>query len=740
MQDDKLRHSLEDLFSDMPQTAPEGEPESPPEADAPPAAPAPRAVAPRFRPTSMTIRGRLSWGFVIVMLFLLASGLTNLWVLTRLGEANVAFQQEASRAAAARDVAQAAGNLLVALGAASSTQDVDYLTQVVDESRVSLTDAQHALSEAIAVLPPEHPVRTEASRLQARAGRTLSLAGLIVPAAQRGDWDGVQQYQAGLLTSYHLGMVESLESLVSLTEQELNAAAAEADIARRLALILPNVLALLALVAAAGTAAATIRSISRPVDRLVDGAMRLAAGNLQERVSVERGDELGGLALAFNEMADQVQRSYAVLEERVQERTRELQDANYAIQRRALQLEAASEVGRAITSIFDVDTLLRQTVELIRDHFSFYHAGIFLVDEAQEWAMLREATGQAGAQMKAQGHRLAVAESSMVGWTALHRQPRITQDVGEDAVRLAHPLLPHTRSEMTLPISIGERLIGVLNVQSTEEAAFDRDDVRALQAMADQIAIAIENARRISDEALLLEATSPIYRASRRLTTATTLEDVAATIIESVAETDADGCVIVAFEFGPEGAPEALSYLGVWRRDREPEFRPGLRLPMSESPFPLKMVSTTWSVIDVEKDEQLPESARQVFIETGARALTNIPLRTGDQVFGQVVVLRSEPGQFTDAALRLYQTLSDQATVAMERVRLLDVTRRRAEEESRLRTIGDRLAQAMDTEAVLLSAAEELGQALRATGICIELGPAAAKADDRSAAKRPRRR
>jgi DNA-binding LacI/PurR family transcriptional regulator/GAF domain-containing protein len=412
----------------------------------------------------------------------------------------------------------------------------------------------------------------------------------------------------------------------------------------------------------------------------------------------------------------------ARLVQQVEERSRALQEANYALQRRAIELEASAEVGRAITSIFDVDELTRQTVDLIRDRFDFYHAGIFLLDETREWAVLQEATGEAGEQMKAQGHRLAVEDTSMVGWTALHRQARIALDVGEDAVHFANPLLPNTRSEMALPLMVGDRLLGVLNVQSTEEAAFDQDDVRALQSMADQVAIAIENARRVSDEAALLEATSPIYRASRHLTTATTTDEVAEAIIASVAETDVDGCLVVEFEFSPGGEPEALLYRGVWRRDREPQFKTGLRLPITDSPFPLEMVSTLWAVADVEQDDRLPRSARVVFQATGAQALVNIPLRSGERVIGQVVVIRATPGPFPDTALRLYEVLSDQAAVALERAQLLEQTQQRAAQEQRARQMIDRIRRAPDVEQALQVAAEELSQAMDVPHVSVELG------------------
>jgi len=415
------------------------------------------------------------------------------------------------------------------------------------------------------------------------------------------------------------------------------------------------------------------------------------------------------------------------LEEQIAERTRALQEANYALQRRAIQLEASAEVARAITSILDVDNLLRKAVDLIRDHFGFYHAGIFLLDEVGEWAILREATGEAGAKMKAQGHRLAVGDTSMVGWTALHHQPRIALDVGEDAIRFANPLLPYTRSEMTLPMMIGDQLLGVLNVQSTEEAAFDEDDVRVLQSMANQVAVAIENAQQVSDDAALLETTSPIYRVGRRLTTATATNEVANAIIASIAETGADGCLVVELEFSPDGEPEALLYRGVWRRDREPQFQPGTRLPITESPFPLEMVNTLWTVADVEQDGHLPQSARQVFIATGVRALANIPLRARGKVIGQVVVLRVTPGPFSNAALRLYEVLSGQAAVALERAQLLERAQQRAEREQQARQTIDHIRRTVDIEQALQTTAQRLSQAMGVPHVSIEVSLEAPK-------------
>jgi GAF domain-containing protein/CheY-like chemotaxis protein len=169
------------------------------------------------------------------------------------------------------------------------------------------------------------------------------------------------------------------------------------------------------------------------------------------------------------------------------------------VQRRARLLEAASQVGRDVTSILDMDELLRKTVDIICDAYGFYYAGVFLVDEAGEWANLRTGRGEAGATMVAAGHKLAIGGHSMIGTCIEQNQARIALDVGEEPVHFKNPHLPHTRSEMALPLTVGGRAIGAVTIQSVEEAAFSDDDITSLQAMADQLAIAINNARLLKE-------------------------------------------------------------------------------------------------------------------------------------------------------------------------------------------------------------------------------------------------
>ncbi|MBA3531403.1 MAG: GAF domain-containing protein, partial [Ardenticatenales bacterium] len=176
------------------------------------------------------------------------------------------------------------------------------------------------------------------------------------------------------------------------------------------------------------------------------------------------------------------------LEQQVAQRMRELE-------RRATQISTVAEVARVVTSLLDPEQLIAQVVDLIQERFGFYYVGLFLLDENGEYAVLSQGSGEAGRLMKERAHRLQVGGQSMVGWVSANKRARIALDVGEESVHFANPLLPGTHSEVALPLHIGGQIRGVLDVQSTEVAAFDESDVAVLQNMTDQVAVALENAR-----------------------------------------------------------------------------------------------------------------------------------------------------------------------------------------------------------------------------------------------------
>ncbi len=181
------------------------------------------------------------------------------------------------------------------------------------------------------------------------------------------------------------------------------------------------------------------------------------------------------------------------------ETNRQLSVRSRDLERRSVQLQAAAEVSRTAISVRDLDALLSQVTHLISEQFGFYHTGIFLLDETAEYAVLQAANSEGGQQMLERGHRLKVAEQGVVGYVTGTGEPHIVLDVGADAVHFNNPLLPETRSEMALPLKLGAQIIGALDVQSRKEGAFDEEDATVLRTMADQLAIAIENARLLQE-------------------------------------------------------------------------------------------------------------------------------------------------------------------------------------------------------------------------------------------------
>ena len=164
--------------------------------------------------------------------------------------------------------------------------------------------------------------------------------------------------------------------------------------------------------------------------------------------------------------------------------------------RRANLLSAAAEVSKHVTQIMDIDTLLPKTVDIICDAYNFYYAGVFLIDDTAEFAVLRAGRGEPGRIMIENNHKLAVGGNSMIGACTDLNEARISLDVDTEKVWYPNPVLPETRSEMALPLAVGKRVIGAVTVQSVEAAAFSDEDISSLQAMANQLAIAIENARQ----------------------------------------------------------------------------------------------------------------------------------------------------------------------------------------------------------------------------------------------------
>lgn len=241
------------------------------------------------------------------------------------------------------------------------------------------------------------------------------------------------------------------------------------------------VFSMLALLLGAGFSYYLAKAVSDPIYDLIKTFNKIEQGDLTQRAPVSSTDELGIVTMQFNRMVARLESLQSTLEQQVVERTK--------------QLAASNEVGRVAASSLDPEQLLARVVPLFPEQFGYYYAAIYLLDPSGRWAELREATGEAGKVLKQNHHRLEVSGKSMVGTAIRDQSPRIAQDTSDEKQRMENPLLPYTRSEIALPLMVGDRVLGALNVQSTREADFGPQVIETMRNMAGQVAIALENAR-----------------------------------------------------------------------------------------------------------------------------------------------------------------------------------------------------------------------------------------------------
>lgn len=195
---------------------------------------------------------------------------------------------------------------------------------------------------------------------------------------------------------------------------------------------------------------------------------------------------------AAQETFDTLREERSKLEERVEERTA-------GLSRKTDQLRATSYIARKTAEVQDLATLLDTVCHLVTDQFGFYHTGIFLINESGNQVVLQAASSEGGKRMMERGHSLSIGMQGIVGYAAAQKKPRIALDVGTDAAFFNNPDLPLTRSEVSLPLLIRNKVLGVLDIQSDRPQAFSMDDIDVLQTLSDQIAIAIENARLLDE-------------------------------------------------------------------------------------------------------------------------------------------------------------------------------------------------------------------------------------------------
>lgn len=360
-----------------------------------------------------------------------------------------------------------------------------------------------------------------------------------------------------------------------------------------------------------------------------------------------------------------LQETQRSLEQRVDERTAELK-------KQTVQLETITQLNRAVATLPDLQNVLDTSVQLISERLGYYHAGIFLLGSERKWAVLQAASSEGGQQMLARGHRLRVGEEGVVGYVAHTGLPRIALDVDEDVKWFDNPDLPNTRSEIAFPLIARGQILGVLDIQTEEREAFTEEDLKVLRVLARGTAIAIDNVQ--------------------------TLQDMRETLDRLARYQERDALQAWRHALARRNMQVDFSYVAGLTHEVAPHEAVAVRAAAPETITEMTTMETA----------------------TGVHRLL-APIYVQGRSLGILTFDKSEPWQPEE--LQLSRAVVTQLELALENARLLEETRLRASQERARGEIVAKVRSMGSVDAILRSAAEELGQALRVERSRIQLTP-----------------
>ena len=415
------------------------------------------------------------------------------------------------------------------------------------------------------------------------------------------------------------------------------------------------------------------RTITNPLEKLTKVAEEISNGNLDVSVSIDSNDEVGALAETINRMAAQLQDTYNNLERRITERTVDLEIARRQTEIRAGQLFSISDVSKIINSEQELNILLPLITRLVSERFNFYHVGIFLIDDARQYAVLQAANSSGGQNMLKRGHKLKVGESGIVGYVAKAGEPRIALDVGQDAVFFNNPDLPNTRSEVALPLKVRDNIIGVLDVQSEKPGAFSQEDTNIFSILADQVAIALENTRLFEQTQRALDEVRAAYQRNLQ-----------------------EGWKIFGQEEGIIGYQQSLTG--------------GRTLSQPVNLDEINQAMYRGEVLEFHPDGK-----------TGEPTLV-VPIKLRDQIIGVMhIKAPSKDRLWTNSEVNLAEAVSERLSLALENARLIQESQRQVIKEQTISEITSRIGSSINLDNVLLTAVEELGRNIPGSEVTIKL-------------------
>ena len=547
------------------------------------------------------------------------------------------------------------------VGILRSTLEVSILANLIDEAKFGDTGRVDLRLNTADLLGTQLLTQEERSALMAITGpyEQISYNGVpnlvseveVRPSANNADGNAISQLGWSIIVHQNLNeALQPVENQVRTT----------------------TLIALVVLLVAGFMGVIAAQRIAAPLVNLTQTASQISAGDLAARASIQTEDEIGTLAGTFNEMNNQLGKILTGLEQRVAERTADVEAARQQSEKRAQELQAISEISRIISTEQRLDTLLALITRLVSERFNFYHVGIFLIDSAQQFAVLQAANSEGGQRMLERGHKLEIGHTGIVGNVAQTGKPRIALDVGTDAVYFDNPDLPNTRSEMALPLNLRGQTIGVLDVQSLQPGAFYESELNTLGILADHVAVTIDNAHLFEQSQQSLNELQSLYRQYQ------------------------------AQEWG-----------AFMKRETSIGYH---QLPIGGRLIaqPIKSHEIQEALQSGEIHVSNDENGKSEFSVV-------IPVKLRGQTIG---VLNIKPSKTNHAwnqdEINLMQAISDRLALALDNARLLQESQRRAAKEQKIGDVTAKIGASINMRSVLQTAVEELGRALPGSEVIIQ--------------------
>jgi len=452
------------------------------------------------------------------------------------------------------------------------------------------------------------------------------------------------------------------------------------DIYEQITSLIPftTLLILGALVATVLVVTISINRVVKPLRSLSDITRAFADGDWSRRAEVKSNDEIGVLAVSFNQMADELGKLYRSLEQKVDKGER--------------QIRATAEVAQNISTFLDLNETFSKTAELLVEQFGFYQASIFLMDRSGQHVEFKTGFGPATKDLVKKKYRLEVNSASILGWVSANNQPRIASDVQEDPLHLKNELLPETRSEASTPISIGNLVLGVLDVQSTETNAFSAETVIMLQTLSSQIATAIQTVELTETSQGNVEEMARLYRASRLVAESNTEQEILEIGSQILKKAPYP---IIVFQARNQTLMLFSSTDGAISSQTLPTFNEA----------DMKEIATYLSgeeMFATPNSEDIPAAFQKIMQSLTLSSAAYLPIKRNGEL-AAILMIGSREENLSGVTVQPYINLADLMSITMEKAEAIQQTKKHLRDAEALASISEAISVSTDQQAFFIA-------------------------------------